>query len=96
MICFGAKTDQEVKENVTYVSHKKNKIKIKIKIKRGRRRTGRESVRERMFLIFFLLLLLSSIYGNRIVGIRRAKKAKCSIRRGLRMGTKNTGFHRVF
>ena len=48
---------------------------------------------ERFFFFFYFLSFLSSIYGNRTVGIRRTKNEKRSTRR---MGTKNTGFRRVF
>ena len=73
MISFGAKTDQEVKEMGTCGSHFKKLIKnfkkFKIKIKRGiRQRRGREP--SNFYFYFFLLSLLSSIYGNRIVGAR--------------------------
>ena len=37
--------------------------------------------------------LLSSIYGIPSVGISRAKSESSSTRRGLRVGTKNEGFH---
>ena len=35
---------------------------------------------------------LSTIYGDRLVGIRRAKNESSSTRRGLRVGIENTGF----
>ena len=38
--------------------------------------------------------LISTIYGDRLVRIRRAKNESSSTRRGLRVGTKNTGFRR--
>ena len=38
----------------------------------------------------------STIYGYRLVGIRRAKNERSSTRRGLHVGTKNTGFRRGF
>ena len=47
-------------------------------------------------LIFSLLNLLSSILEFLIVGFRWAKNEKRYTRRGLRVGTKNTGFHREF
>ena len=54
MICFGAKTDQEVKEKVTCGSHfkkiKKNKIKIKIK---EADRDGEGSSRLFIYLFYF-------------------------------------------
>ena len=48
------------------------------------------------FFNFSLLNLLSSIHGVPTVGFRRVKHEKCYTRRGLRVGTKNTGFHREF
>ena len=74
MICFEARTNQEVKEKGTCGSHLKKKNKTKQK-EIDRDETVKES-RERVFdllFLFFLLSLLSSIYGNRIVGIRRGK-----------------------
>ena len=55
-----------------------------------------ENLRESILVFFFLLLLSSQIHENMTVGFRRAKNEKCSTRRGLRVGTKNTGFHREF
>ena len=46
----------------------------KIKNKKKGERKERERETERGIFLFFLLSLLSSIYGNRIVGIRRGKK----------------------
>ena len=40
--------------------------------------------------------LISSIPEFLTVGFRWIKHEKCSTRRGLRVGTKNTGFHREF
>ena len=71
MICFGAETDQEVKEKVTYESHFKIKIKNKNKNKIKSKGDGRERTDQ---FFFFSLSLLSSIYGNRTVRIRRGKK----------------------
>ena len=45
---------------------------------------------------FFFYLLSSQIHENLTVGIRRDKHEKCSTRQGLRVGTKNKGFHREF
>ena len=60
----------------------------------------RESVKngggEIFIFYFFLLSLLSSIYGNRTVGIHWVKNEKCSTRRGLHMSTKNKGFRLDF
>ena len=47
MICFGAKTDQEVKENGTCGSHFKiKKIKNKIKTKQNKKEMGFGQERE--------------------------------------------------
>ena len=51
---------------------------------------GEERERERE------LQLLSTIYEDRLVEIRRAKNESSSTRRGLRMDIGNTGFHRGF
>ena len=57
--------------------------------------TDRRSDGEREFQVFiFIFNFLSQIYGNLTVGFRRAKHEKCCTRRGLRVGTKNTGFRR--
>ena len=48
------------------------------------------------FKFFFSFIRFSQIYENLTVGIRRDKHEKCSTRRGLRVGTKNKGFHREF
>ena len=49
------------------------------------------------FLFFnFLLFFFFLIHGVLIVGIRWAKNESSSTRRGLRVSTKNTGFHREF
>ena len=72
MICFGDKTDQEVKEKGTCGSHLK---KIKKKKNKEEEEEEADSVRRsEKDIYFFLLSLLSSIYGNRTVGIRRGKK----------------------
>ena len=73
MICFGGKTDQEVKKWDMWVPLKK-KTKQKQKEREGdvmENGAGRSLL---IFFYFFLLSLLSSIYGNRTVGIRRGKK----------------------
>ena len=49
-----------------------------------------------LFFSFFFSNLLSQIHGNLTVGIRRDKHEKCSTQRGLRVGTRNTGFHQEF
>ena len=84
-----------MKENGTCGSHFKKKINKGFKTKRqtvGREQRGKE--KEILFIYF--LSLLSSIYGNQTVGIRRDKKEKCSTRGGLRVSTKNKGFHQDF
>ena len=48
------------------------------------------------FNFFFLLLGFSQIQGKSSVRIRRDKHGKCSTRRGLRVSTRNTRFHREF
>ena len=45
---------------------------------------------------FFLIFFLFSYFSNLRKSDRRDKHEKCSTRRGLRVGTKNTGFHREF
>ena len=57
MICFGAKTDQKVKENRTYGSHfKKNK----------NHKGAEDGKREREFLfIYFILFSLASLFDIR-------------------------------
>ena len=49
-----------------------------------------------IFFSFFFLLVLSQIPEFLTVRIHRDKHEKCSTRRGLRVSTKNTGFHREF
>ena len=56
----------------------------------------RESGEERRFFSFYFLSFLFQIPEFLIVGFRRDKHEKCSTRRGLRVSTKNTGFHREF
>ena len=73
---------------------KKKKTKQK-----GRRPCVREKDKwQRVDFLKFLFFsnLSSQIYENLTVGIRRDKHKKYSIRRGLRMGTRNTRFHREF
>ena len=67
----------------------------------NRHKDGREKefvqIREIFyFLIFYFSNLIYQIYENLTVGFRRDKHEKCSTRRGLRVGTKNMGFHREF
>ena len=87
-----------MKEN-GHVGPTKKKIKqnIKGKLSNGNDRGRRERERVMRFLFFyFSSSLLSQIYENLTVGFCRAKNEKCSTRRGLRVGTKNTGFHQEF
>ena len=58
--------------------------------------TGRTKQRDNFFLNFYSLSFLSHIPEFLTVGIRRDKHEKCSTRRGLRVGNKNTRFHREF
>ena len=79
--------------NLKKTKAKQNKTK-EMKIKSFTDRDGeRETIR---FFLFSLLNLLSSIPEFLTVGFRRVKHEKCSTRRGLRVGTKNTGFHLEF
>ena len=96
MICFGAKTDQEVKEKVTYGSHFKIKQNINKPKQVGRERE-KWSVLERFLFIYFFSSLVT-LFDIRKSDRRNSsgKERKGSTRRGLRVGTKNTGFHRVF
>ena len=73
MICFGAKTDQEVKEKGICRSHFKKK-KIKKEANSDRRGCVRKKKGEIFLFFFYFLSFLSSIYGNRTVEIRRGKK----------------------
>ena len=57
---------------------------------------GQKGIERRFFYFFFLLLVLSQIHENLTVEIRQDKHEKCFTRRGLRVGTKNKGFHREF
>ena len=71
MICFGAETEKEWKKEHIDPTLKKNNKKNKINRSRKlRRRDG-----SFLFLFYFIFLsLLSSIYRNRTVRIRRDKK----------------------
>ena len=80
---------------VPYQKKKKKNKKMKFKTNGMTEEMQRKRVGE-VILIFFLLLVLSQIYGNLSVGFRRDKHGKCSTRRGLRVSTKNTRFHREF
>ena len=82
MICFGAKTDQEVKEKGTCGSHLKKKKSLQIKRMPRERERERERWSVRYNFYFFSLSLLSSIYGNRTVSIRRGKKQSALLDEG--------------
>ena len=73
MICFGIKTDQKVNKMDMWVPLLIKKIKIKnIKIYSiWQTETGGKC---KILIFLFFSLLLSSIYGNRTVRIRRGKK----------------------
>ena len=74
---------------------KEKKTKQKTKQKKEDGMNISESVREERKKNFnFLSSLLSQIYENLSAGFRRDKHEKCSTRRGLRVSTRNTGFHR--
>ena len=57
---------------------------------------GGEDTKRWSFFNFFLYKFISQIYGNLTVGFRRDKHEKCSTQQGLRVSTRNTGFHREF
>ena len=78
---------------------------IWVPLKKRRRKNnkplGRTELKESMgmrekILIFSLYLFLSQIYENLTDRFRRDKHEKCSTRQGLRVGTKNKGFHLEF
>ena len=54
--------------------------------------------REEQSLFFFFFFSLTSLFDLRKSDRQNSsgEEAKCSTQRGLRVGTKNTGFHRVF
>ena len=78
---------------------KKEKEKKKKKqtniVRNSNSRTERKLENREVFK-FFIYSFLSQIYENLTAGFRRDKHEKCSTRRGLRVSTKNTGFHREF
>ena len=79
-----------------WVPHKKTtKAKTKQKESEGTAEAW-EMISQREKKYIFFLFILSQIYENLTVGFRRDKHEKCSTRRGLRVSTKNTGFHREF
>ena len=76
---------------------KKKKKKIKDKNLKKQMKDGHKAFEIFFFTFyFFLLLVLSQIPEFLTVRIRRDKHEKFSTRRGLRVSTKNTGFHREF
>ena len=91
MICFGAKTDQE-EENVICGSH------IKKKKKKNNKKKRKSDGHSRSFDFFFLYFSLSSLFNIRKSDLQNSsgQEAKCSTQQGLHLGTKNTGFRRVF
>ena len=78
-------------EGNMWVSLEKKKKKTKREIWRGANRWMVLGKRGGDFLKFFLSSLLSQIYENRTVGIRRVKNEKCSTQRGLRVGYQKHG-----
>ena len=73
----------------------KKKTKQTMKMKEADGIGSVENLRE-YFRFFFLSIRFSQIHKNLTVRIRRDKHEKCSMRRGLRVGTRNTRFHREF
>ena len=72
---------------------KKKKDKTKNE-KEGSRRNWQCGEFERdYFSFFFFSIRFSQIHKNLTVRIRHDKHEKCSTRRGLCVGTRNTGFH---
>ena len=70
---------------------KKKKTNISLASDRKAERVGET------FVLFFIFLLFHyQIYENLSARIRRDKNEKCSMRRGLRVSTRNTRFHREF
>ena len=75
------------KKNQTKDDEKQNQVGRGVTKERGERDS---------FKFFLFSLVISQIYENQTVGFRQDKHEKCSRKRGLRVGTKNTGFHREF
>ena len=78
-----------------WVPHKLKKNKLN---KKKRRCSSQRVEQPKEFFIFFSLFSLSSLFDIRKSDRQNSSRqeAKCSTQQGLRMGTKNTGFHRVF
>ena len=73
----------------TQIKKKKNKIK----------KNGRDFCQQtENFIFYFFIFPLASLFDLRKSDRHNlsGEKAKCFTQRGLRVGTKNTGFHRVF
>ena len=71
--------------------------KIKDKNLKKQMKESRTAFEKKIFFsFFFLLLVLSQILEFLTVKIRRDKHEKCCTRRGLRVSTRKTGFHREF
>ena len=83
-----------MKEKVTCGSHT-NKLK---KITQNQRKLELRIERETETEIFFFFSSLTSLFDRRKSNRQNSSRqeAKGSTRRGLRVGTKNTRFHRVF
>ena len=62
------------------------------------RREEEVGVRQKFIFYFFIFFFLTSLFDIRKSDRQNSsgEEAKCSTQRGLRVGTKNTGFHRVF
>ena len=90
MICFGSKKDQELKKKICG-SHFKKIIKTKFQKERG---DGEGEQRERVIDFFSLASLFDIRKSDRRNSSEQERKG--STRRGLRVGTKNTGFRQVF
>ena len=74
---------------------------IRIKKKKKKKDKKKRSHTNVLFLFFFFFLFffsLTSLFDIRESDRQNSSReeAKCSTQRGLRMGTKNTGFSRVF
>ena len=64
---------------------------INVKTSNVRQQTAVERIK--FFFLVFIIFFSSKIHGNLTVGIHQNKHEKCYTRRGLRVGTKNKGFH---
>ena len=78
-----------------WVPHKKTQAKTKQKESEGTAEAW-EMISEREKKKICFLFIISQIPEFLTVGFRRDKHEKCSMRRGLCVSTKNTGFHREF